>query len=153
MVGTWKNCELLAVWDKSSRTYDGANTHSCMYETRSLEEVLPEETPKVLAWWAERNKKQKAIYKATHKEEIRATARLWNAEHKAELKALKREWNDANRDHVNEYGRKRAKKAKESGTFTCKLCNKPFANKRELKGPPVWRTDLLQTCLVLHAVG
>lgn len=36
-------------------------------------------------------------------------------------------------DHILEYQRERAKKAKKSESFPCENCKKPFANKRELQ--------------------
>ena len=133
MVGRWRNCERLALWKKSDQEYDGANSHSCMFESRSLEEVRSDEIVQLLQERTERNKKQKKIYKAAHKEEVRAYQKEWEENHKEEKKGQKREWVEANRDHVNEYERGRAKKAKDSAQFPCEDCQKPFANKRELK--------------------
>jgi hypothetical protein len=133
MVGGWKNCERLALWKKSDQEYDGANGHSCMFESRSLEEARPDEIAQLLQERSERKKKQQAIYRATHREEIRACQKEWEDEHKEERKTQKRAWNEANREHVNEYGRGRAKKAKDTEEFPCEDCQKLFANKRELE--------------------
>jgi hypothetical protein len=133
MVGGWSDCESLALWPKSAQEYDGANGHSPMSEMRSLERVRSDEIAQLLEERAERNKKKHAVWKANHKEEISAYNKEWNEAHPEEKKILKREWNEANRDHVNEYGRERAKKAKELNLFPCLECEKPFANKTELE--------------------
>jgi hypothetical protein len=117
MYGAWKGCEQLALWNKNDREYDGANSHSCMHERRSLEDVRPEEIAQLLQQRAERNKKK---------------SKEWSEDHKEERRTQKRAWDEENKDHVNEYGRERAKKARDSAQHSCKVCHAPFANPREL---------------------
>ncbi|KAH7073806.1 hypothetical protein BKA63DRAFT_40801 [Paraphoma chrysanthemicola] len=133
MVGSWNNCQSLALWKKDAQEYDGANSHSCTFERRSLEDIKPEDIAQLLQERAERNKKKHDIWKATHQEEIRASKKAYQEEHKEERKTQKRDWNEANRDHVNEYNREVAKKNKESGKFICSGCQKPFGKQRELE--------------------
>ncbi|KAF7679421.1 hypothetical protein GT037_003169 [Alternaria burnsii] len=116
MIGTWKNCKGLALWKKEDQEYDGANSYSCMYESRSLEEIKPEEIAQLLEERAKRNK-------AKHK--------IWDEEDNEHMKEVKRQWNEENKEHVNEYQRKRAKTAKEIAQFPCNDCGLNFANKKE----------------------
>jgi hypothetical protein len=132
MVGKWEGCESLALWDKSRRPYDGANCHSNMYETRSLEEISPDEIAEYLRERKERNRQKHLLWLAENQERVKTTKKQWADDHKEHRKAQKREWNDENREHVNDYQRKRAKEAKETAQFPCDVCNLPFANPREL---------------------
>ncbi|CAN9411778.1 unnamed protein product [Alternaria alternata] len=104
-----------------------------MYESRSLEEIKPEEITQLLEERAKRNKAKHDIYRATHKKEIRATQKIWDEKNKEHRKTVKRAWGEANKEHVNEYARGRAKKAKATGEFPCNDCGLNFANKTELK--------------------
>ncbi|OAG17539.1 hypothetical protein CC77DRAFT_261403 [Alternaria alternata] len=133
MIGTWNNCKGLALWKKEDQEYDGANSHSCMHESRSLEEIKPEEIAELLEERAKRNKAKHDIYRATHKKQIRATQKIWDEENKEHRKEGKRQWNEENKEHINEYARKRAKTAKETAQFPCNDCGLNFANKKELK--------------------
>jgi hypothetical protein len=133
MVGGWGDCESLAFWPKTAQEYDGANGHNPMSERRSLEQVRSEEIARLLQERAERNKKKHAVWKAGRKEEISAYNKEWNEVHPEERKMLKRNWDEANKDHVRDYQRERAKEAKESNLFPCVDCGKSFANKTELE--------------------
>ncbi|CAN9170274.1 unnamed protein product [Alternaria alternata] len=104
-----------------------------MHESRSLEEIKPEEIAELLEERAKRNKAKHDIYRATHKKEIRATQKIWDEENKEHRKEGKRQWNEENKEHINEYARKRAKTAKETAQFPCNDCGLNFANKKELK--------------------
>ena len=133
MIGTWNNCKGLALRKKEDQEYDGANSHSCMYESRSLEDIRPEEIAQLLEEREKRNKAKHDIYRATHKKEIRATQKIWDEENKEHRKEVKWQWNEENQEHVNEYQRKRAKTAKETTQFPCNDCGLNFANKTGLK--------------------
>jgi hypothetical protein len=135
MVVGWSDCESLALWPKSAQEYDSANNHNPMSEMRSLEQVRSEEIAQLLQEWTERNKKKHAVWKEAHKQEISAYNKEWNEAHSDDKKILEREWNEANRDHANEYGRERAKKAKNPNLFPCVECGKPFASTREWERP------------------
>lgn len=75
MVGHWKACEGLALWERSAQEYDGLNSHSCMFEMRSLELVDPGGIAQLLQERKEGNNRQKKIYRETH-EEIKAKKTL-----------------------------------------------------------------------------
>jgi len=124
--GTWKNCERFGIWKRNEQEYDGANGHSCMMQSRSLDQIELEQIAERLRERAERNKKKQDIYRATHKEHLRAAAKVWEEDHKEERRIQKGEWEDANRDHIRKYRRGRDKEAKDSAQFPCKDCGKLF---------------------------
>lgn len=133
MVGRWRNCESLALWNRSDQEHDGANGHSPMKEIRSLGVIEPDDIAQFLQERKEKNKRQHKIWLANHKEVVRTYNNRWIAEHQEEMKAHKRAWNEANADYVNKYQRARAKKAKEPALLPCDGFLKPFANKKELE--------------------
>ena len=103
-----------------------------MMKSRTLEQTELERIAELLRERAERNKKKQDIYKATHKEHLRAAAKVWEEDHKEKRRIQKGEWEDANRDHIRKYRRGRDKEAKDSARYPCKDCGKLFGNKREL---------------------
>ena len=131
--GTWKNCERFGIWKRNEQEYDGANGHSCMMQSRSLDQIELEQIAERLRERAERNKKKQDIYRATHKEHLRAAAKVWEEDHKKRKGIYKREGGKTQTEITSgSTDVEETRKQRILHSTPCKDCGKLFGNKREL---------------------
>jgi len=104
-----------------------------MMQSRSLKQIELEQIAELLRERAERNEKKQDIYRAIHKEHLRAAAKVWEEDHKKRKGIYKREGGKTQTEITSgSTDVEETRKQRILHSTPCKDCGKLFGNKREL---------------------